>query len=129
MSETTITKSIRVSPEESQEIRHLSETSAISEAALMKKWVLAGIQAQKLDNAIQAYTQGKTDLRNGAAIAGVSCNCFWHEIQARNIVVLDNDYFLDELAFLAEAFKDEVLAKAVERMLVDSERPLHATTA
>ncbi|MEZ4866074.1 MAG: hypothetical protein R3C14_32460 [Caldilineaceae bacterium] len=114
-----VTKSIRLSPEESEEIRCLSEQSAISEAALMKQWVLNGVQEHKLENAIRTYLQGKTDLRGGAAIANLSYNRFLHEIQSRNIVVLDGDSFLEELAFLADAFHDEILGKVVDQMQVE----------
>lgn len=112
----TVTKSIRLSSEESQEISQMSEKFATSEASLMKKWVLNGIRTEKLEEAIQAYSQRKTDLRGGALMAGVSYNQFLHEIQARNIIVLENDHFLDELAFLAQAFNNKVLQKAVQQV-------------
>lgn len=124
MNKTMITKSIRLSPEESDEVRCLSEKSAISEAGLMKQWILNGIQAHKLENAIQAYSQGKTDLRGGATMAGVSYNRFLHEVQARNIVVLDGDSFLEELAFLAQAFDDETLGKVVNQMMAEKAHDL-----
>jgi len=116
MNPTTITKSIRLSPSESAEIIRLSEKFGMSEAALMKKWVLDGIRAQNLEIALQAYMQRKIDLRGGAALAGISYHEFLQEVQARNIVVLENDQFLDELQFLADAFADETLQKAVQKV-------------
>jgi predicted HTH domain antitoxin len=116
MSQTTVTKSIRLSPTESAELTRLSEQKALSEAALMKKWIQEGIQTEKLELAIQAYMQRKTDLRGGAAIAGISYNRFMDEVQKRNIIILEDDHFLDNLASLADAFNDETLRKAVEKV-------------
>jgi predicted HTH domain antitoxin len=116
MSQTTITKSIRLSSNESDEIARLSTKFGMSEAALMKKWVLDGIRAQNLEIALQAYMQRKTDLRGGAVLAGISYNEFLQEVQARNIVVFENPQFLDELEFLANAFANETLRKAVQKV-------------
>lgn len=116
MSQTTITKSIRLSSNESDEIARLSTKFGMSEAALMKKWVLDGIRTQNLEIALQAYMQRKTDLRGGAALAGISYNEFLQEVQARNIVVFENPQFLDELEFLANAFANETLQKAVQKV-------------
>ena len=81
-----------------------------------EEWVLKGMETQKLEFAIQAYMQRKTDLRGGAAMAGVPHNRFLREVQARNIVILENDRFLDHLVFLAEAFDNETLRQAIERV-------------
>lgn len=93
-----------------------SKESGISEAALMKKWVLAGIRSQNIELAIQAYMARKTDLRGGATLAGVSYQEFLYEVQARNIVVLENDQFVDELSFLANAFDDSTLRDVVQKI-------------
>lgn len=127
MSQTTITKSIRLSPDESAEIMRLSTKMGMSEAALMKKWVLDGIRAQNLEVALQAYMQRKTDLRGGALLAGITYGEFLQEVQAHNIVVLENDQFLDELEFLANAFTDEILQQAVQKVRsTTAELPLSA---
>ena len=55
-------------------------------------------------------------VRNGRATAGVPYNRFLREVQARNIVILENDRFLDHLAFLAEAFDNKTLRQAIERV-------------
>ncbi len=110
----TVTKSIRMTPAESAELTRLSERTALSEAALMKKWIQEGMRAQKLDLAIQAYMQGNLDLRGGAAMAGISYNRFLRELQARNVVVLDDDRFLERLGNLAAAFEDGDLQTAVQ---------------
>ena len=119
MGQTTITKSIRLSPTESAELVRLSEASGMSEAALMKKWVLAGIRLQHIELALQAYMARKTDIRGGAMLAGITYQEFLHEVQTRNIVVLENDQFLDELDFLANAFADSTLRDAVQKVRLD----------
>ncbi len=55
-------------------------------------------------------------------MAGVSYNRFLREVQARNIVVLENERFLDHLAFLADAFESETLREAVETASTPSAR-------
>jgi len=61
--------------------------------------------------------QREVDLRGGAAVAGVSYNRFLREVQARNVVILEEDGFLDRLAFLAETMGDDPLRIVVERAL------------
>ncbi len=114
MGQTAITKSIRLAPNEAKELGQLSEKTALSEAALMKKWVLEGIRAEKLEQAVQAYMRRKVDLRAGAAMAGVSYHRFMREIEERNIVILEETGFFERLEFLADAFNDEQLRKAVQ---------------
>lgn len=111
-----VTKSVRFLPEESEELANLSKASSLSESALMKELILEGIRLKKLELAIHAYMERKTDLRGGAMMAGISFNRFLREIQARNIVVLENEDFLGELAFLAETFDSQSLRAAVERV-------------
>ena len=113
----TITKSVRLLPEESNELARLSEQTFITESSLLRKWVLAGIQAQKLELAIKQYMERKTDLRGGAELAGVSYNRFLQEVEARRIVVLDEDRFGERLAHLAGLFGDEALETAVQALL------------
>ena len=58
----------------------------------------------------------KTDLRGGAAMAGLSYNRFLREIQSRRIVILDDEGLLQRLAMLADAFEDETLRAALRLM-------------
>lgn len=116
MNTTMVTKSVRFLPEEFEELARLSRVSAVSESALMKQWILDGIRAKKLELAILAYMERRTDLRGGAMMADVSYNRFLREVQERNIVVLENDDFLDELALLADAFKSQTLRAAVDQV-------------
>jgi predicted DNA-binding protein len=117
MNKATITKSIRLSPEESTDLEQLSEQSALSESMLMKKWIQEGIQKTKLDLALQAYQQRRVDLRTGAAMAGLSYHQFMREVEAHNIVLLDEEGFLERLAALADAFQNENLGRVVRKMI------------
>ncbi len=117
MSKTKVAKSVRLSSAEAKELAQLSKQVATTEAALMKKWIHQGIQGEKLELAIRAYMQRKTDLRGGAAMAGISYNRFLREVQARNIFVLEEQGFLDRLHFLADAFDDENLRAAVAKAM------------
>ncbi len=122
MSTATVTKSVRLSPEESEELARLSEQTAATEASLMKQWVRAGMRAKKIELAIKAYMERKTDLRGAAAMAGISYNRFLREVQARNIVILEDDGFLERLAFLADTFEDEELRSTIEKVIQEETR-------
>ena len=90
----------------------------------MKKWILEGMKVEKLERAIQAYQKRQTDLRGGAAMAGISYNRFMREIEARNIVILDNgEHFYDSLLFLADSFDAPELRHAVEEILAKGNEP------
>jgi len=116
MSTTLITKSVRLTPEEADELARIAQQTAATESALMKKWVLEGLRAQKLEHAIQAYTRREVDLRGGAALAGVSYNRFLREVQARHIVILEDSAFLDRLYELAETFENPELQEAIRKV-------------
>ncbi len=115
------TKSIRLAAVEAEELSQVARQTSISEAALMKKWVLEGVRAYKLERAIRAYMERETDLRGGAAMAAISYNRFLHEVQKRNIVILDDEGFLGRLGELADAFDSESLRQAVALVASGSE--------
>ena len=116
MSTTPVTKSVRLAPDEAEELARIARQTAATESALMKKWVLEGLRAQKLERAIQAYMRREVDLRGGAALAGVSYNRFLREVQARHIVILEDSTFLDRLYELAETFENPQLQEAIRKV-------------
>ncbi len=116
MTTTSVTKSVRLTKEEAEELARVARQTAATEASLMKKWILEGLQAQKLERAIEAYMNRKVDLRGGALMAGVSYNRFLSEIEARHIVILEDSDFLDRLHWLGEHFDNQALQKAVEEV-------------
>jgi predicted HTH domain antitoxin len=121
MNAATVTKSIRISHEESEELTRLSAEMAASETALLRRWIREGLRTQKIELAIRRYMQREVDLRGGAALAGVPYNRFLREVQSRNVVVLEDDGFLDRVAFLAGAFGDDPLQIAVEKAMAQTE--------
>lgn len=72
----------------------------------------------QLDLALQAYMDRRVDLHGGAQMAGISYNRFLHEIESRNIVVLEDEGVLEQLAFLAERFESEPLKRALRDLAV-----------
>ena len=54
-----VTKSIRLRPEEADELAHLVANTAYSEAALMRQWVLVGMERFRVSEAIRAYQEAK----------------------------------------------------------------------
>jgi hypothetical protein len=121
-----VTKSVRLSPEESKELRRISEKEFISEAALMRKLICEGLARYRLESAISAYMRGELDLSSAARYAGVSVYQIMNEIQRRGIAISSSiEKFLDGLQALAESFdgSDELL-QAIARMRseVESER-------
>ena len=111
-----ITKSIRFAAAEAEELNWASRQTSVSEASLMKKWVLEGMRRYKLERAVHAYMERKTDLREGATMADVSYNHFLHEVQKRNIVILEEDEFLDRAGYLADTFDNVLLRQAVDHV-------------
>jgi len=120
MSVMMITKSVRLTSDEAQELARAAQQTAATESALMKKLILEGLQAQKLDRAIQAYMRREVDLRGGAALAGVSYNRFLRQVQARHIVILEDQTFLERLYDLAETFENLELQEAIREVEASS---------
>ena len=69
MNAATVTKSIRISAAESQELTRLSTQLAASETALLRQWIREGLRAQKIELALRRYMRREIDLRTGAALA------------------------------------------------------------
>ena len=76
-----------------------------------------GDQSEKLEMAILAYSRQQVDLRAGAAIAGISYNRFMRELEKRNIIILDDPHFLEELLLLSDTFDLPELRRAAEKTL------------
>ncbi len=101
----TVTKSIRFAPEESKVLKRISEAQHLSEAALMKKFVLEGVTRYRLEEAIRAYSQGEVDLSAAADYAGISVYQMLNELQQRDVTPsAATEKFLDGLETLAETF-------------------------
>lgn len=116
----TITKSIRLGPSESQALKQISEVEHVSEAAMMRKFVLEGIARYRLERAIAAYRRGEADLSAAARHAGTSVYHLMEELKARDIdVEAAREKFLDGLRTLAELFGG---SEALNRTLAQMEK-------
>ena len=104
-----VTKSIRLRPEEAAELAHLVENTAYSEAALMRQWVLVGMERFRVSEAIRAYQEAEVDLRGAAEQAGLPVAVLLEEMATRRVSVLDkSEDFGPGLEALRQAWpKDE----------------------
>jgi len=99
------TKSIRLTPDESKGLKRISKAEGLSEAALMKQFVLEGMARYRLEQAIAAYARGEADLSAAAHHAGISVYQMMTELQQRDITPhTATEKFLDGLETLAETF-------------------------
>jgi len=125
-----VTKSIRLAPEESQMLKRISAAEGISEAALMRQFVLKEMAHYRLEQAIAAYRRGEADLSSAARYAGVSVYQMMTELQRRDIAADSaSEKFLDDLQALAETFGgSEPLFQAIAEMRrwADDERVLRS---
>ena len=100
-----VTKSIRLTQEEAEELGHLVEGTAYAEAALMRQWVLAGMRQFRVAEALRAYQEGHVDLRAAAERAQLPVAVLLEEMAARKVAVLeDADAFGPGLEALQETF-------------------------
>ena len=99
-----VTKSIRLTLEEAEELGHLVEGTAYAEAALMRQWVLVGMQQFRVVEAISAYQEGHVDVRQAAEQAHLPAAVFLEEMAARKVAFLDRaDAFGPGLEALRQA--------------------------
>lgn len=100
-----VTKSIRMTPEEAAELAQLVAGTAYAEAALLRQWVLDGMQQFRVAAAIHAYQDGALDLAQAAAEARLPVAALLDELAARRVAVLEQpDAFGPGLVALRETF-------------------------
>ncbi len=103
-----VTKSIRLTQDETAELARLVEGTAYAEAALLRQWVLTGMQQFRVAEAIRAYQEGYVEIGQAAEQAHLPVAMFLEELAARKVAVLDApDAFGPGLAALRETFGDE----------------------
>lgn len=100
-----ITKSIRLFPSEAEELAKMLEGTAYTEAALMRQWVIEGMQQFRISEALKAYQEEQISLRQAAERAKLPVAVLLEEMAAKKVVVLeDPDAFGPGLSALREAF-------------------------
>src|SRR5262245_45195355 len=100
-----VTKSIRLTPEEAEDLARLVADTAYAEAALLRQWVLAGMQQFRVAEAIRAYQEGHVDIHHTAQQAHLPVAVLLEEMAARKVAVLEHpDAFGPGLEALRVAF-------------------------
>lgn len=115
-----VTKSIRLTPDEATDLAQLVSGTAYAEAALLRQWVLAGMQQLRVAEAIRAYQEGHMDIRQAAAQAHLPVAVFLDELAAHKVALVDQpDAFGPGLETLREAFGTEREGKAPAAIAAD----------
>jgi hypothetical protein len=100
-----VTKSIRLTHSEAEELARLVEGTAYAEAALMRQWVLDGMRQFRVREAIHAYQEGQVALRGAAELAKLPVAVLLEEMTALKVAVLeDPDTFGPGLDALRQTF-------------------------
>jgi hypothetical protein len=103
-----VTKSIRLTTEEADDLAQLVTGTAYAEAALLRQWVLAGMQQFRVVEAIRMYQDGHIDIYQAAARARLPVAILLDEMAARKVAILDQpDAFGPGLEALRGAFGTE----------------------
>src|SRR5919204_3154809 len=98
-----VTKSIRLTPAEAADLAQLVAGTAYAEAALLRQWVLTGMQQFRVTEAIRAYQEGALDVAQAAAQARLPVAVFLDELAARRVALLEQpDAFGPGLAALRD---------------------------
>ncbi len=101
----SVTKSIRLDEDNSEKLKQISQDEGVSEAALLKRFVLKGIAEQRLEKAIIAYKRGEADLSAAAKYAEISVYHMMNELAKRDITIpAEAEKFMDGLKTLMDTF-------------------------
>jgi hypothetical protein len=84
-----VTKSIRLTTEEADDLAQLVIGTAYAEAALLRQWILAGMQQFRVVEAIRLYQDGHGDIYQAAARARLPVAILLDEMAARKVAILD----------------------------------------
>src|SRR5438132_14064814 len=84
-----VTKSIRLTTEEADDLAQLVTGTAYAEAALLRQWVLTGMQQFRIVEAIRLYQDGHAAIHQAAACARLPIAILLDEMAARKIAIFD----------------------------------------
>jgi hypothetical protein len=112
-----VTKSVRLSPDESAFLAEVSAREHLAEGTLLRKWVLDALDRSRLELAIADYTAGELNLGEAAAQAGVSVVRMITELDIRGIDTISPAHFRASLTNLIDLFgaSDELRAALAEQ--------------
>jgi len=111
MAAQSVTKTIRLSPEEGAALEQMSREEHLPETTLLKKLVLEGLARRRLEWACAAYTRGEVDIGGAAHYADISVYEMIDELKRRDIEMVSPEQFLDGLEDLADLFDMPELRK------------------
>lgn len=108
------TKSVRLTPEEAEELRTYSALTGEVEAVALKRAALRGLRAFREDQGILEYLHGG-ETGEAASIAGLPRARFIDLLMERGVALLDGPSTVrEELASLAATLGDDRLRRLVE---------------
>ncbi len=110
-----ITKSIRITAAEEAELHEIVARTGESEAAVLKRAALDGLQARALQDAITEYVMGRVDTCLAAELARMPRAYFIRELLDRGVSLLSGPSALhEELEHLGMLVGDERLLRALQ---------------
>jgi predicted HTH domain antitoxin len=117
----TVTKSVRFSAEESALIERVSQREHLPEGTFVRKLVLDGLSRYRLDDAVEQYEAGASNLGQAAHAAGVTVRRMLAELDRRGIHHGSAEDVMASLENLAELFGGspeflDVIAEARTRL-------------
>ncbi len=120
-----VTKSVRLSPEESALLAEVSVREHLAEGTLLRKWVLDALARARLDQAIADYSAGEINLGEAAAHADVSVSRLLVELESRGVDTISPAHFRASLENLVELFggSPELRAVLTEQAIPPAETP------
>jgi hypothetical protein len=112
-----ITKSVRLSSEESALLAEISSREHLAEGTLLRKWIVDALAQVRLEHAIADYRSGAMNLGELAAHTGMSMPRLLAELDARGVDTITPAHFRASLGNLAELFgtSDQLKALTAER--------------
>ena len=99
-----VTKSVRLSRDESALLAEVSAREHLAEGTLLRKWVLEALSRARLDSAIANYSAGEINLGEAAARAGVNMARLLAELDARGVDTISPAHFRASLGNLFDTF-------------------------
>lgn len=99
-----VTKSVRLRPDERDQIAEISAREHLAEGELLRKWVLDALAHAQLAYAVADYGAGEINLGEAAHRAGVSVERLLAELDTRGVDTITPAHFRASLAQLTELF-------------------------
>ncbi len=100
-----VTKSVRLSADESKMLAQISQIEGVSESALLRRLIREGLNDIRIEQAVHSYQRGEADMQAAARYADVSIYHLMVELEKRDITPpAATEKFIDGLKTLVETF-------------------------